>query len=178
MGIANTTPSSAIIAAFTGRDPAEVVGRGTGIDDETMARKIAVVRRALEINRPDPADPIDVLAKVGGFEIAGIAGLTLAAAAHRCAVVCDGFIATAAVLVATELQPAVKNYLFAGHRSQEIGHRLALERLDLEPILDLGLRLGEGTGAALAMTVIEAAAKVLENMATFESAGVSEGRDK
>ncbi len=174
MGIGNTTPSAAIAAAITGRAPAEIVGRGTGVDDAGLARKIAAVQRALAVNRPDPHDGLDVLAKVGGFEIGGLAGAILAAAAHRKPVVIDGFISTAAALIAVTLAPHVRPYLIAAHRSQEKGHRLMLEWLGLEPVLDLDLRLGEGTGAALAMGIVEAACKILDEMATFAEAGVSE----
>ncbi len=174
MGIGNTTPSAAIAAAITGRAPGEIVGRGTGVDDAGLARKVAAVQRALAVNRPDPYDGLDVLAKVGGFEIGGLAGAMLAAAAHRRPVVVDGFISTAAALIAVILAPQVRPYLIAAHRSQEKGHRIMLEWLGLEPVLDLDLRLGEGTGAALAIGVVEAACKVLDEMATFAEAGVSE----
>jgi nicotinate-nucleotide--dimethylbenzimidazole phosphoribosyltransferase len=174
MGIGNTTPSSAIAAVLCGRPAAEVTGRGTGITDEVLGRKIAVIERAIAHNRPDPADPIDVLAKVGGAEIGGIAGLVLGAAARRVPVVVDGFISTAGALLAARLAPAATGYLFAAHASVERGHRALLEALGLRPILDLEMRLGEGTGAALAMTVIAAALKVYREMATFGEAGVSE----
>jgi len=175
MGIGNTTPSSAIIAAFSGKPVREVTHRGTGIDDAALENKIRVIEQGLAVNRPDPADPLDVLAKVGGLEIAGIAGLVLGCAAHRVPVVIDGFISTAGALVATEMNPHVRDYLFAAHQSVEIGHRFMLERIGLVPILDLGMRLGEGTGAALAMMLIEAGVKILKEMATFGEAGVSEG---
>jgi len=174
MGIGNTTPSSAIIAAFSGTPVRELTHRGTGINDEALERKIRAIEQGLAVNRPDPADPLDVLTKVGGFEIAGIAGLVLGASAAGIPVVVDGFISTAGALIASELHPSVKEYIFAAHRSVEIGHTFMLERMDAEPILDLQLRLGEGTGAALAMTLIEAGAKVLCEMASFEEAGVSE----
>ncbi|HHL40673.1 MAG TPA: nicotinate-nucleotide--dimethylbenzimidazole phosphoribosyltransferase [Deltaproteobacteria bacterium] len=177
MGIANTTAASAMAAAFSGRPVAEVTGRGTGIDDDAYRRKIKVIEDALSVNSPDPSDPMDVLAKVGGAEIAGITGLVLGAAARRVPVVVDGFISTAGALAACELCPAAKDYLFAAHRSVERGHGVMLERMGLEPILDLGLRLGEGTGAALAMGVIEAAVKIYNEMATFEDAGVAEEGD-
>lgn len=173
MGIANTTPSAAIVSCFTGISPAEVTGRGTGIDDEALKRKIDVIQRALAVNRPDAKDPLDVLAKVGGFEIGGLAGLVLGAAANRIPVVVDGFIATAGALIASELNPAVKQYVFASHKSVEVGHRAMLARLEQEPLLDLRFRLGEGTGAALAMGLVEAAVKILREMASFESASVS-----
>ena len=173
MGIANTTPSAALICALTGSAPEEIVGRGTGLDDEGLKRKVQVVRRALEVNRPDPGDPLDVLSKVGGFEIGGICGWILAGAKARVPVVIDGFISTAAALLAVAFEPQVRDYLFAGHLSAERGHRKALEHLGLEPLLELEMRLGEGTGAALALVIIEAAVKVLSQMATFSSAGVS-----
>jgi nicotinate-nucleotide--dimethylbenzimidazole phosphoribosyltransferase len=175
MGIGNTTPSSAIIAAFSGLSARQVTHRGTGISDSALENKIRVIERGLAVNLPDPNDPLDVLAKVGGLEIAGIAGLILGCAANRIPVVVDGFISTAGALIASELHPSVKEYLFAAHRSVEIGHGFMLERIGVEPILDLGLRLGEGTGAALAMGIIEAAVKVLYEMATFAEAGVAEG---
>lgn len=174
MGIANTTPSAAIIAAITGWPPAQVAGRGTGVDDAGLRRKVAAVEAALQVNRPDPTDGLDLLAKVGGFEIAGLAGAILAAASRRVPVVIDGFIATAAALAAVALAPAVKDYLIASHISQEAGHRLALAWLGLTPLLDLQMRLGEGTGAVLAMSLAEAACKLLDEMATFDEAGVSD----
>ena len=174
MGIGNTTPSSAIVSVITGTDPALVTGRGTGIDDASLKSKVAVIRKAIELNRPDRSDPIDVLAKVGGFEIGGIAGLVLGAALHRIPVVVDGFISTAGALIAAELCPATKNYLIAAHQSVEIGHRRMLEHLDQRPLFDLNLRLGEGTGAALGISIVEAGVKILMEMATFASAGVSE----
>jgi nicotinate-nucleotide--dimethylbenzimidazole phosphoribosyltransferase len=173
MGIGNTTPSSAMIAAFSGLAVRDLTHRGTGINDEALERKIHVIEKGLAVNRPDPTDPIDVLAKVGGLEIAGIAGLVLGGAANRIPVVIDGFISTAGALVASELHPQVRDYLFAAHQSVEVGHRFMLERIGLEPIFDLQLRLGEGTGAALAMGLIEAGVKVLNEMATFEQAGVT-----
>ncbi len=175
MGIGNTTPASAIIAAISGIPVKSVTHRGTGINDSSLQNKIRVIERALQVNRPDPADPLDVLVKVGGLEIAGIAGLVIGCAANRIPVVIDGFISTAGALVAAEMHPHVKDYIFAAHRSVEIGHRFMLEHLGAEPILDLRLRLGEGTGAALAMGLIEAGVKILKEMATFEEAGVSEG---
>ena len=173
MGIGNTTPSSAIIAVLSGKTAREVTHRGTGIDDAALERKISAIERGLSINRPDPTDPIDVLAKVGGLEIAAIAGLVLGGAASRLPVVVDGFISTAGALIACEINPCVKEYIFAAHESVEIGHRFMLERIGLEPILDLKMRLGEGTGAALAMGLIEAGVKILKEMASFEEAGVS-----
>ena len=153
MGIGNTTPSAAIGTVITGATLDEMVGRGTGVDDAGLAHKRDIVRRGIEANRPQPEDGLDVLAKVGGFEIGGIAGTVLAGAFHRRAVVVDGFISTAGALIAHALCPTVKDYLFAGHCSEEAGHRLMLKHLGLEPILDLGMRLGEGTGAALAMGI-------------------------
>jgi nicotinate-nucleotide--dimethylbenzimidazole phosphoribosyltransferase len=175
MGIANTTPSAAIVAALTGLPAAQVTHRGTGIDDATLARKIQVIEAGLAINRPDPLDPIDVLAKVGGFEIGGIAGLIIGCAANGIPVVVDGFISTAGALIAVELHPRIREYLFAAHRSVEVGHAAMLERLRLEPMLDLGMRLGEGTGAALGMTLVEASLRLLREVKTFDEAGVSEG---
>jgi nicotinate-nucleotide--dimethylbenzimidazole phosphoribosyltransferase len=174
MGIGNTTPSTAIAAALTGRPPAELAGRGTGVDDAGLARKVAVVQRALAVNQPDPDDALDVLAKVGGFEIGGLAGAILAAAAYRRPVVIDGFISTAAAMIAARLAPQVRPYLVAAHRSQERGHALMLEWLALSPLLDLDMRLGEGTGAALGISLAEVACKILGEMATFGEAGVSE----
>jgi nicotinate-nucleotide--dimethylbenzimidazole phosphoribosyltransferase len=176
MGIGNTTPASAIIAAISGRQAREVTHRGTGINDAALENKIRVIEQGLKVNRPVPTDPIDVLAKVGGLEIGGIAGLVLGCAANKIPVVIDGFISTAGALIASELHPDVKDYLFASHRSVEIGHGLMLERLGAAPILDLGMRLGEGTGAALAMGIIEAGVKVMTEMATFDQAGVAEGK--
>lgn len=173
MGIANTTPSSAIISAMTGAAVAEVTGRGTGIDDAGLSSKIAVIERALAVNLPDPADPLDILMKVGGFEIGGIAGLILGAASLKRPVLVDGFISTAGALIAQGLAPHAADYMIAAHLSVEAGHRIALRRLGKEPLLDLGLRLGEGTGAALAMPIVEAAVRVLTEVATFEEAAVS-----
>jgi nicotinate-nucleotide--dimethylbenzimidazole phosphoribosyltransferase len=177
MGIGNTTPSSAIAAALTGAPVADVTGRGTGVGDEQLVHKIETIERALAVNRPDPADPLDVLAKVGGLEIGGIAGVVLAAAAHRLPVVIDGFISGAGALIAAGFAPQVKDYLIAAHLSVELGHRLVLERLGLTPLLNLNMRLGEGTGAALGISLVEAAVKVLNEMATFADAGVSEAME-
>jgi nicotinate-nucleotide--dimethylbenzimidazole phosphoribosyltransferase len=174
MGIGNTTPSSAITAAITGEKVAKVTGRGTGIDDKQLAHKVEVIERALGVNKPNADDAIDVLAKVGGFEIGGLSGVILGAAAHRIPVVVDGFVSGAAALIAVGLSPKVKNYLIASHCSVEIGHKAILKHLGLKPILDLELRLGEGTGAALGIFLVEASAKVLTEMATFGEAGVSE----
>ena len=174
MGIGNTTPSSAIAAVLTGRQVAQVTGMGTGISDETLKRKIRVIEEAIRVNAPDPGDPIDVLSKVGGAEIGGIAGLVLGAAANRVPVVIDGFISTAGALIAHAIEPRTADYMFASHRSAEIGHRAMLEKIGLVPILDLDLRLGEGTGAALAMWLIMAGLKIYREMATFGEAGVSD----
>ena len=172
MGIGNTTAAAAVVAAITGADPDTVTGRGTGVDDATWRRKVEVVRRALAVNCPDPGDGLDVLAKVGGFEIGGLAGVVLAGAARRVPVALDGFIAAAAALVATTLAPDARAALFASHRSAEPGHEIALRHLGLAPYLDLGLRLGEGTGAALFVHLARAATSIYGEMATFKSAGV------
>lgn len=174
MGIGNTTSASALVAAFTGAPTAEITGRGTGIDDEALARKIAAIDRALAVNRPDPTDGLDVLAKLGGFEIAGLAGAVIGAASRRMLVVMDGFIATAAALSAARIAPAVRDFLVASHASVEVGHRIALRELDRRPCLQLDMRLGEGTGAALALSLLDAAVKVLHEMATFGDAGVTD----
>ncbi len=174
MGIGNTTPSSAIVAVITGADPGTVTGRGTGIDDRSLQNKIAVIRKAISVNNPDPKDALDVLAKVGGFEIAGITGLVLGAALYRIPVVIDGFISTAGALIAAEMNPLVTGCLIAAHQSVEIGHRKMLEHLEQVPLLDLNLRLGEGTGAALGMSLVEAGVKILGEMSTFADAGVAE----
>ncbi|MEW6686253.1 MAG: nicotinate-nucleotide--dimethylbenzimidazole phosphoribosyltransferase [Candidatus Edwardsbacteria bacterium] len=173
MGIANTTPSSAIASVLTGRPVSEVTSRGTGIGDDALRNKIEVIEDAISINKPDPKDPIDVLSKVGGTEIGGIAGLIIGAAANKVPVVIDGFISTAGALIAYCLEPKTKDYTFAGHNSVEIGHKAMLEKIGLRSILDLDLRLGEGTGAALAMSLIEAGLKIYKEMATFSEAGVS-----
>jgi nicotinate-nucleotide--dimethylbenzimidazole phosphoribosyltransferase len=177
MGIGNTTPSAAIAAVLIGCPVEEIVGRGTGVDDSGLIRKTAAVAQALATNCPDPTDGLDVLAKVGGFEIGGLAGAILAAAAHRRPVVIDGFISTAAAMIAVRIAPQVKDYLIAGHCSQELGHRKMMAWLGLDPLLDLEMRLGEGTGAALAVSIIEAACKTLVEMATFTEAGVSDKAD-
>jgi len=175
MGIGNTTSSSAIVAAMTGAPVEKVTGKGTGIDESMLKHKIHVIERALEVNRPDATDPIDVLSKVGGFEIGGLVGIMLAGASHRIPVVIDGFISGAAALLATAMEPKVRNYLIPSHCSAEAGHRFMLSFLRLRPILDLELRLGEGTGAALGMNIVDAAVKILTQMATFPEAGVSQG---
>ncbi len=174
MGIGNTTPSSAIIAALSGRSVSDVTHRGTGINDAALENKIRVIHEGLKLNSPNPEEPLDVLAKVGGLEIAGIAGFVIGCAANRIPVVVDGFISTAGALIASEMHPDIKEYLFAAHESVEIGHRFMLERMGAEPMLNLQMRLGEGTGAALAMGLIEAGVKILNEMATFSEAGVTE----
>lgn len=173
MGIGNTTPSSAIIAAFSGLPVRELTHRGTGINDSALEKKIRTIEKGLAVNKPDPGNPLDVLAKIGGFEIAAIAGLVLGCAANSIPVVIDGFISTAGALIASELHPNVRDYIFAAHKSVETGHQFMLDRIGVKPLLDLDLRLGEGTGAALAMTLIDAGVKILREMATFEQAGVS-----
>ncbi|MCT7356895.1 nicotinate-nucleotide--dimethylbenzimidazole phosphoribosyltransferase, partial [Streptomyces sp. 15-116A] len=174
MGIANTTASAALISVFTGADPAEVTGRGTGINDETLARKTEVVRRALDLHQPDPADPIGVLAAVGGFEHAAIVGLLLGGASLRTPVILDGVSAGAAALVARAIAPEVLAACIAGHRSAEPGHVAALNKLGLRPLVDLDLRLGEGTGALLALPLVQSTARAMHEVATFDSAGVTE----
>jgi nicotinate-nucleotide--dimethylbenzimidazole phosphoribosyltransferase len=174
MGIGNTTPSSAIVAVMTGLPVVRVTGRGTGIDDAGLAQKIKVIKQAITLNKPDPKDALDVLCKVGGLEIAGLTGVMIAAAARRIPVVVDGFISTAAAMIAVGLVPYVRNYLFGAHNSVEIGHRAMLKYLGLNPLIDLNLRLGEGTGAVLAFHLIEAASRILREMATFSEAGVTD----
>jgi|SRR3990170_6004090 len=173
MGIANTTPSSAIAAVLTGRPVSEVTGRGTGIGDNALKNKVKVIEDSIALNKPDSKDPIDVLSKIGGAEIGGITGLIIGAATNRIPVVIDGFISTAGALIAYCIEPKTKDYMFAAHNSVEIGHKAMLEKIGLRPILDLDLRLGEGTGAALAMLMIEAGLKIYKEMATFGEAGVS-----
>jgi nicotinate-nucleotide--dimethylbenzimidazole phosphoribosyltransferase len=174
MGIGNTTPASAITAAITGLPVPRVTGRGTGLNDEQLTAKVATIERALAINRPDARDPLDVLSKVGGLEIGGIAGVVLGAAAHRIPVIIDGFISGAGALIAAALCPEMRGYMLAAHNSVEIGHRAILSHLAIEPLLDLSMRLGEGTGAALAMHLVEASVRILREMATFASAGVAD----
>jgi len=174
MGIGNTSPSSAIIATLCNRTIAEVTGRGTGLDDAQLDAKITTLENALELNQPNPDDGLDVLAKVGGFEIGAIAGLILGAAAQKKPVVIDGIISTAGALIAASLCPASKDYMIAGHRSVEQGHHIALEHLNKQPLLDLQLRLGEGTGGAIAMNLVEAAVSILTEVATFEEAAVTQ----
>ncbi len=178
MGIGNTTPSSAITAAITGKPVAGVTGRGTGIGDKQLTHKVMVIEEALKVNQPNPRDGLDVLAKVGGFEIGGLVGVMIGSAVHRVPIVIDGFISTAAALIATKMAPQLRDFLIAAHVSAERGHRVALKHLGLKPLLDLRMRLGEGTGAALAIFVIDAALKTLTEMATFSEAGVSEAEIK
>jgi nicotinate-nucleotide--dimethylbenzimidazole phosphoribosyltransferase len=178
MGIANTTPAAALIAAFTGAGPAEVTGRGTGVDDDTYARKIGVVAEGLDRNRPDPADPLGTLAAVGGLEHAALAGLILGAAARRVPVVLDGVIAASAALAAAAFAPDAAVAMVAGHRSAEPGAAVALAHLGLTPLLDLGMRLGEGTGAVLALPIVTGAVRVLHDVSTFDSAGISGKEDR
>ena len=172
MGIGNTSSAAAILCALTGAAPRDVVGRGTGIDDPTWRRKVAAIERGLEVNRPDPKDALDVLTKVGGLEIGAMTGVILGAAAFHIPMVLDGFISGAAALLAQRLCPPVQDFLFASHLSGETGHGLMLDALKLAPVLDLAMRLGEGTGACMLMGLMEAAARILGEMATFESAGV------
>ncbi|HYL72514.1 MAG TPA: nicotinate-nucleotide--dimethylbenzimidazole phosphoribosyltransferase, partial [Candidatus Dormibacteraeota bacterium] len=173
MGIGNTTAASAIVAGLTGSAVADVTGRGTGIDDATWQHKVEVIEQALRVNQPDRDDAVDVLARVGGLEIAALVGVIVGSAARRLPIVVDGFITAAAALVAAGLCPNARSYLIAAHRSVERGHAVALEHLELEPLLTLDMRLGEGTGAALALPILDAALALLDEMATFEDAGVS-----
>jgi nicotinate-nucleotide--dimethylbenzimidazole phosphoribosyltransferase len=173
MGIGNTTPSSAILAVFSGADAALITGRGTGLDEASRERKVRVIQQALTVNQPDPDDSLDVLRKVGGLEIAALTGVILGAAAGKVPVVLDGFISTAAALIAYKLKQESIHYVFASHLSQEPGHKIMLEMMGLKPILHLDLRLGEGTGAVLAFHLFEAAVRIMHDMATFEQAGVS-----
>jgi nicotinate-nucleotide--dimethylbenzimidazole phosphoribosyltransferase len=177
MGIGNTTPSSAICAVLTGEPVNLVTGRGTGVDDAQLAHKARVIQKSLAVNRPDARDALDVLSKVGGFEIGGLAGVMLGAAAHRIPVMIDGFISGAAALIATGLCPQLKHYLIASHVSVEPGHQAILRHMGLRPLLDLDLRLGEGTGAALGISLAEASVRLLAEMATFGEAGVSDKED-
>jgi nicotinate-nucleotide--dimethylbenzimidazole phosphoribosyltransferase len=159
---------------LTGRPVPEVTGRGTGISDESLKNKIKIIENGIKLNKPNPDDPLDVLSKVGGAEIGGIAGIVIGAAANRIPVVIDGFISTAGALIAYCIEPKTRDYMFAAHNSVETGHKAMLDKMGLSPILDLNLRLGEGTGAALAMLLIEAGLKIYKEMATFGEAGVSE----
>jgi len=177
MGIGNTTSAAAITAAVTGLPVSAVTGRGTGVTDERLAHKIAVIEQALALHRPNPDDGIGLLSMVGGFEIAFLAGVLLGAAAGRRPAVLDGFISSAAGLVACAIAPAAQDFLLASHCSAELGHRVLLDHLGKRPLLDLSMRLGEGTGAALAISILEAAARCLSEMATFDSAGVSDSDD-
>ena len=174
MGIGNTTSSAAIVAVMAGLPVDKVTGRGTGLDDAGLLRKIQVIQQAIAVNQPDPNDPMDVLCKVGGLEIAGLAGVMIAAAARRIPVAVDGFISTAAAMIGVGLVPDVRHYLFGAHRSVEIGHQVMHKHLGLTPLLNLNLRLGEGTGAVLAFHLLEAACRLLREMATFDEAGVSD----
>jgi nicotinate-nucleotide--dimethylbenzimidazole phosphoribosyltransferase len=174
MGIGNTTPSAAIACTFLNQHPKDVAGRGTGVDDEGLNRKISAIECGLKVNKPNSKDGLDVLLKVGGFEIGGLAGVMLGAASKNVPVMVDGFISTAAAMIAVSLAPECKNYLISAHRSREHGHGLMLDWLGLKPLLDLDMRLGEGTGAALGISFAEAACKILTEMATFGEAGVSE----
>jgi nicotinate-nucleotide--dimethylbenzimidazole phosphoribosyltransferase len=173
MGIGNTTAASAITAAITGQQVSSVTGRGTGVDDKSLSLKIGAIERAIEVNAPNPSDGLDVLAKVGGFEIGGIAGAILGAASQGVPVFIDGFVSSSAALVSTTIEPRCRDYIIASHLSVEPGHRIILDYMRLTPLLNLGMRLGEGTGAALAFAVAEAACSILNEMATFEGAGVS-----
>lgn len=173
MGIGNTTPSSAIIAAFSGLPVEKLTGRGTGIDDAALENKIAVIKKGLALHQPDPKDPLDILSKVGGLEIGALAGLVLGAAARGIPVICDGLISTAGALIACELAPAARNYLFVSHKSVEIGHKYMHDRLGLEPLIDLKFRLGEGTGAAVCMELLDLATRILADIKTFEEVGVT-----
>lgn len=174
MGIGNTTASSAISAILTGKAVEDVTGRGTGIDERSLKHKVAVIRSAIEKNRPNATDPLDVLSKVGGLEIGVLAGIVLASAAHLRPIVIDGFISGAAALIAYHLEPKSREYMIASHLSVERGHAVILDHLSLRPILDLDLRLGEGTGAALGIGIADAAVKILGEMASFKDANVSE----
>ncbi len=177
MGIANTTPSSAIASIITGEKVSGMTGRGTGIDDARLQLKIEIIEKAIQINKPDPNDALDILSKVGGFEIGGLAGVILAAASKRVPIIIDGFISSAAALIAFKLEPKTRDYMISAHSSVERGHAAVLEYLGLKPLLDFNLRLGEGTGAALVIGVAEAAVKILTEMATFDTAGVSKKMD-
>ncbi|MDD5108951.1 MAG: nicotinate-nucleotide--dimethylbenzimidazole phosphoribosyltransferase [Candidatus Omnitrophica bacterium] len=177
MGIGNTTAASAIAACFTKREVEEVVGRGAGLDNRGLKNKIEVIKKSLSINKPNSSDPIDVLSKIGGFEIAGLVGVILAASANKIPVVIDGFISAASALVAFKIEPKVKNYMIAAHNSVEKGHKIILEHIGLRPLMDLDLRLGEGTGGALGIGLADAAVKILTQMATFKNANVSEKKE-
>lgn len=178
MGIGNTTAASALTAVFTGLPAAEVTGRGTGIDDSTLLHKVRIIEKALAVNKPNANNPLEALAKVGGFEIAGLVGVILGGAAMKIPILIDGFISGAAALAACRIAPQAVGYIIASHQSVEKGHAHMLKHLELEPLLNLRLRLGEGTGAALAMPIVEAACKILDEMATFAQAGVSERSER
>ena len=173
MGIGNTTPSSAIFSILGNTQVEDVTGRGTGIDDAALIKKISVIKKGITLHQPDPDDPIDILAKVGGFEIGGIAGLILGAAAQKIPVVVDGFISSAGAALALKMSPSAGDYIFPSHRSSEPGHKIFFELLGHPPLFDLNMRLGEGTGALLAVNLIQSAIKIYNEMATFQSAGVS-----
>ena len=172
MGIANTTSSSAIVACLTKSKVEDVTGRGTGIDESQLKNKIRVIKQAIEVNRPDPEDALNVLSKIGGFEIGGLVGCILAAASHRVPIVIDGFISCVSALIAIKLAPLAKDYIFTSHNSVEKGHKIALKYIEKVPMFDLGMRLGEGTGAALGISFVDAGVKILTQMATFADAGV------
>lgn len=174
MGIGNTTPSSAILAVMAGISPEEATGRGTLVNDEVLEKKVQAVKRAIAVNSPDAGDGVDVVAKVGGLEIAGLAGLILGAASRKVPVIIDGFISTAAAIIACAIAGKARNYIIPSHLSGEQGHRLMLDYLDMKPMLHLDMRLGEGTGAALAMNIVEAACRIASEMASFEQAGLSD----
>lgn len=174
MGIANTTSATAIISVVTGTPPKQCTGRGTGVDNQGLEHKIKVITDALTMHKPDPENALDILCKVGGFEIAGLAGAALEAASQGCAIVLDGLISTAAGLIAYLINPKIAKYFISGHKSVEIGHIAALNFMEISPILDLNFRLGEGTGAALTIDIVDAACKIMCEMASFEEAGVSE----
>jgi nicotinate-nucleotide--dimethylbenzimidazole phosphoribosyltransferase len=174
MGIGNTTPSSAIVAVITGADVKMVTGYGTGLDDKGLLHKIDVIEKAIDINRPDPENGLDILSKVGGFEIGGIAGLIIGSAYMKIPVVIDGFISGAGAMIAQKICPKSREYMIASHQSVEIGHRVMMENLGIKPLFNLDMRLGEGTGAALGISLADASVKILNEMATFEQAGVSE----
>lgn len=178
MGIGNTTPSAAVTSVLTGVSVQEATGKGTGLDQAGVQHKANVIARAIQLNQPAPNDPIDVLAKVGGLDIAGLAGVIIGSAALKCPVVIDGYISTAAALVASRIAPACRNYMIASHTSEERGHAALLQTLELSPMLQVGMRLGEGTGGVLCLHLIEAAGRIMDEMATFSSAGVSGGNEK
>ncbi len=174
MGIGNTTPSTAIAAVLTGLDVNKITGRGTGLDDDQLQHKINIIKKILKVNKPDPKNGIDVLAKVGGFEIGGIAGLILGAASNRKPILVDGLISTAGALIASTIEPFIRDYIICSHRSVEPGHKYMQEKLGCsKPLIDLNMRLGEGTGAAICMNIVEAAVAILTEVATFEEAAVA-----